>query len=311
MRLDQKRLYCFVSILVCFGLIEGCTKFAIRSAYNNLETVAMLRIDGLLDLKSDQEKIVRPLIRELHHHHRRVELPKYKSTLLKLHKGVDNGLSEQELSSIISLSKVHTKRFLASLIPAMSKVLIHLDSGQIDHLERRLAQSNAEMTAEVKLDKEARLTQRSEKMMDFLDDFYGDLDAQKRESFKKRMRLLPDVTATRLKNRIHKQQLLISFLRSKPDQNALQEKLKLLLLRPEGNLREYSVASKAWDDAFVDMLVEFDKQLSRAERLHTMSALQDWMAMIDDLHASSSSSASTSASTGSPVFAMGWNIVFR
>src|SRR5688572_27111665 len=90
-----------IAIIAALGM---CTKFAIKSAYNNLEVVAMLRLDSLLNLTEKQKQSIRPVIRKMHSVHRNEELPKYKATLLQIKSSVRDGLTQEEMNSFLDVT---------------------------------------------------------------------------------------------------------------------------------------------------------------------------------------------------------------
>jgi hypothetical protein len=224
----------------CVALaVSACaTATLTRMAYNNAAVTyanagPMLTwmVDDYADLDNEREDWVRTRIERTLAWHRSAELPRLRGILETMlaksaapYRVEDIAAQQRELREAYH-------RLLEHLIPDTAELLASLDSAQIAHIERKIADDNRKYMKEaVKGTPEERAERRAKRLMAHLEAWVGDLSAEQRALVHERYRGLRDLTEEMMGERRYRQTEVLELVRAKPPRADLQAGLKRLFV---------------------------------------------------------------------------------
>ena len=155
--------------------LAGCS--TVKLAYNNFPELAYWWLDGYLDFDTGQATRVRSELDRLLAWHRRSELPQWIALLQKAKALAPHDTTPAQACEMGEAMRLRLLAVAQQAEPAGAELALTLTPAQLDHLQKKYAQQNADYRADW-LDKsrEAQQAKRYDQWLDRSEDFYGSLD---------------------------------------------------------------------------------------------------------------------------------------
>lgn len=275
-----------IIILLSFQIfmIGGCARFIIKTTYDNIDRIAIYRLDGYFDLRSAQEDSLREKIRELHRIHRKTHLPLYAETLKKIKEKAGGGLAHQDVEMLFREMENFRRRLYELVIPAASGFLSTLNDEQVDYFEEELKESNEERIDALNRPPDERFEERYEKSLNFYERIYGGLTAKQKVRLKALNTGLPDIHALRIEYNLKFQGEFISLLRSKPQIGVIESRLREWFITDHYAMTpEYGKILGEWRTSASKLHAKMQGVLTEEQKNHAGKEIETWIEDIDEL----------------------------
>lgn len=199
-------------ILVAVVMLAGCT--VARLGYEMLPWFAMWQLERHLSLDSAQRQLANERLDALHAWHRQTQMPRYAALIESGISRLDAPLTAADLSEwrsqMFSLWQAPAER----IAPGLADLALMLRPAQIDRLERRLADSTAELRRKYLGGSEAeRLEARAERWQERMEWLLGEITAAQRAELRKIAAERPSDEAAWLDERKARNERLVRLLR--------------------------------------------------------------------------------------------------
>jgi len=207
-------------------LFTACTT---KIMYNYLDWIAEWYATDLVTLNDEQDWLLNDAVKSELAWHRKHQLPFYIESLEELEKNIQAGLSQDHLKKFYTIHEHGWVELKHRLAPTISRLLKTLSDGQINELEKNLKDQENDL-AEKYVNKPADelITERSERMVDKIEDWTGSLNKQQIQLIQNWSLKVKPVSKTWIETRKQWQTNLIHILRynrDNPDYNNLMKDL--------------------------------------------------------------------------------------
>ena len=161
-------------------LLAGCS--VLRIGYSQAPTFAYWWIDGYLDLNGEQSLKLRDGIERWFEWHRRDEMPRYASLLVRAQREVmEPTLSTDQLCAWRDEAQRRLDVALDEATPVFATLMVSLTPEQIRHLERKMAKDGDELKQDfAQADKADRAKASFKRTLERYENLYGKLDDAQR-----------------------------------------------------------------------------------------------------------------------------------
>jgi hypothetical protein len=261
-----------LTTVVVACLLAGCSTTGL--VYDNLPWLLRQRIDARFDLTSTQSGHLKTQIEEFADWHRRQELPRYAAAIERIEIALANGLTRADAEEFVRLFREARKRLLARAIPPSAAFLQTVSDEQIDEFEATHREAMAEDRERLALPRDEQAELRLERVMDNLEDWFGDFDEAQSAHVRELMAALPDTYASWLQRREYRHRRLVMLLRKRPSRTRIEERLREWWLSDTAALPQALRTGRElfWDSATTFML-EVDVMLNENQRRHAIRRL--------------------------------------
>lgn len=151
----------------------------LQLGYNWGDSFALYYLDSYLDLNPAQKKQADAGLKKLFAWHRKNELPAYSRELTAAQGSLQGGLTLQQLIDMNEFLRGSLERTALRASPMLADLLLSLSPQQVTYLREQLADSNASYREEkLAADKAEQLQRRYQLLLDQLEPWFGELDAQ-------------------------------------------------------------------------------------------------------------------------------------
>ncbi len=161
-------------------LLAACS--VLRIGYSQAPTFAYWWIDGYLDLNGEQSLKLRDGIERWFEWHRRDEMPRYASLLVRAQREVmEPTLSTDQLCAWRDEAQRRLDVALDEATPVFATLMVSLTPEQIRHLERKMAKDGDELKQDfAQADKADRAKASFKRTLERYENLYGKLDDAQR-----------------------------------------------------------------------------------------------------------------------------------
>ena len=278
----MQRLYLFALLLLLAGL-AGCS--GTHLAYNNADIVLRWMANDYFSLEGVQEEDFKTRLAHFHAWHRSEELPRYGALMTGAGDKLADGLTAQEL--VWGWNSVNTRyrRMAAQAAPELAAVLVTLTPAQFERLEKRFAESDAEFAKKhLKGGEAEQRARRDQRNLDLMREWFGDLSDAQEAQLTSASATLPLLYVLRLQNRQRRQGEFIALLKAFRSAAELEPRLKQWLTEwEEGASPEYRRLSELHRRLYIQMLLELDRGLAPAQRVHAVARLNEYAEIFNAL----------------------------
>ncbi len=162
----------------------------------------------------------------------------------------------------------------------MADFLLRLQPGQVEHLERRFAESNEKVAKEsLKGTPQERTQARAKRYLERIEDWTGKLSESQRELVRAHVAAIADYTEEWLGDRRFRQAETLALVRARPSREAMQAGLARLLLDTDAWRRpEYVDKLMSRDAQVFAMIAALDTTLTPEQRLRLHRRLGSYAA---------------------------------
>jgi hypothetical protein len=272
----MRRLLGFALLLLGLATLAGCSGG--RLAYNNADTVLRWMADDYFALEGPQRDGFNARLAGFHAWHRSEELPRYSVLMASAGDKLADGLTAAELAWAWDSVMGRYRRMAAYAAPELAAVLATLTPAQFGRLEEKFAESRAEYTRKyLRGDETAQRERRYKRNLELLREWFGELTDEQEAQVKDASVRLPLVYALRLQNRQRRQSEFVALLKAYRSPAELEPRLQRWLTEwEEGASPEYRRLSELQRESYIQMLLELDRGLSPAQRMHAVTRLREY-----------------------------------
>jgi hypothetical protein len=272
----MRRLLKFALLLLALAWLAGCS--GTRLAYNNADTVVRWMANDYFALEGPQEDDFKARLARFHAWHRGEELPRYSVLMTNAGDKFADGLTAPELLWAWESAKGHYRRMAAHAAPELAAVLTTLTPAQFDRLDKKFAESDAEYAKKYLKGGEAEQRKRRDKRnLELMREWFGDLTDEQEAQLKVSSGKLPLLYALRLQNRQRRQGEFVALLKAYRSPAELEPRLKQWLTEwEEGASPEYRRLSELHREGYIQMLLELDRGLTPAQRVHAVTRFYEY-----------------------------------
>ena len=266
----------FALLLLALASLAGCS--GARLAYNNADTVVRWMADDYFALEGAQEEDFKQRLARFHAWHRSEELPRYSVLMTSAGDKLADGLTAGELLWAWENVKGRYRRMAAYAAPELAAVLATLTPAQFERLDKKFAESDAEYTKKHLKGGEAEQRERRDKRnLELMREWFGDLSDEQEAQLKISSAKLPLLYELRLQNRERRQGEFVALLKAYRSPAELEPRLKQWLTGwEEGASPEYRRLSELHREGYIQMLLELDRGLTPAQRVHAVTRFYEY-----------------------------------
>lgn len=173
-------------------LIAACS--LPRLAYNNVDWLLMERIDDHVELTFQQRAELSEALEKRLEVHRKKELPTIAEALDRAVVLIGTGLDSEGAVWLVQTASDLTKQSLALFLPDVAVTLSRLDESQQEYLREQLGLGVSRLENEYAINGalEDRQERRTERTIDYLEEFVGNTSEPQRALVKQYMVQMPD-----------------------------------------------------------------------------------------------------------------------
>jgi len=262
--------------LLGLASLAGCS--GARLAYNKADTLVRWIADDHFALEGAQEEDFNARLEHFHVWHRGEELPRYSVLMTSAGDKLADGLTAAELLWAWENVKGRYRRMAAYAAPELAAVLATLTPAQFDRLEKKFAESEAEFAKKFLKGGEAEQRKRRDKRnLELMREWFGDLSDEQEAQLRSASAGLPLVYELRLQNRQRRQRDFVAMLKTYRSPAELEPRLKHWLTEwEEGASPGYRRLSEQHQALYIRMLLELDRGLTPAQRVHAVTRLHEY-----------------------------------
>ena len=272
----MQRLLKVALLLLAVASLAGCS--GARLAYNNADIVVRWMADDYFALEGPQEEDFKARLAGFHAWHRSEELPRYSVLMTSAGDKLADGLTAPELLWAWESVKGRYRRMAAHAAPELAAVLATLTPAQFDRLDKKFAESDAEYAKKYLKGGEAEQRKRRDKRnLELMREWFGDLSDEQEAQVKISSAKLPLLYELRLQNRERRQDEFVALLKAYRSPAELEPRLKQWLTEwEEGASPEYRRLSELHREGYIQMLLELDRGLTPAQRVHAVTRFYEY-----------------------------------
>jgi hypothetical protein len=273
----------FALACVALALVAGCS--AIRTGYNQADTILAWMADDYFDFDAAQKHDFNARIGRLLKWHRQEQLPDYAAFLTEIKQRGQRPLSRDDAAWMVDGVKARFRVIARHGAQDAAEFLATLTPENIRALEKHFDKINQKFAREYKLNgtPDDRKRARLERTLKQLRDWAGALTHAQEERLTKINDAIPFTDAMRHDDRQRRQKEFLVLLKSRHNKSAFAPQLQAWLTDWEkGRAPEFD---KAQNDAYekrVALYLEAERMLTPQQREHVLQKLQDY---IDDMKA--------------------------
>jgi Family of unknown function (DUF6279) len=279
----MRRLLIFAPFLFALAALAGCS--GARLAYNNADTVVRWMADDYFALEGPQEEDFKARLARFHAWHRSDELPRYSVLMTSAADKLADGLTAAKLAWAWESVKGRYRRMAMHAAPDLAAVLATLTPAQFERLHKRFAESDADYTKKYLRGGETEQRKRRDKRnLELMREWFGDLSDEQEAQLKAASARLPLLYIPRLQNRQRRQGEFVALLQTYRSPAELEPRLLHWLTEwDEGATTEYRRLSELHRELYIQMLLELDRGLTPAQRLHAVTQFHEYAEMFKAL----------------------------
>jgi len=267
------------AVLLLALMLQGCSPT--RIAYDNADVLLRWQANHYLDLEGEQTgQLDRGLVALLAWH-RAEALPRYARLANEMAARLQRGMTRQDLEWSYDAVREQSRQALAVAAGESAGLLDQLGAGQIDHLERRLAEENRKFAKEeVQGTVEQRHERRVKRNLERLEEWFGPLEEAQAERVRQYDAHAPFTGALREVDRRRRQAEFLAMLRARE----ARRRFAPWLQRWESDRAPaYAQAARTAREEYVQLLLDLDQTLRAGQRAHAVARLRSYGELFDSL----------------------------
>lgn len=263
-----------IVILLSSGL-SGCSTTQI--AYNYADWLLIHRIDYYFGVTKTQNRFIKQRLTEHFAWHRQDELPLYAHFLVMLKAKAQDGLTQEELDWAFDSVDARLSELFSRLLPDTASFLSSLHPAQIDYFEQKVIKHPQENKGEKSAEEiKKRLEERAEKIIENMEDWFGNLRPAQEAQITKLTFSLPDIKEDWAAYRQMRRKELILFLRQKPSSSEIEALLKAWLIT-RSYPPEYQAKFENMGHATKALILQIDPLITPKQRQKAMKRLEGYI----------------------------------
>lgn len=276
-----------IVVYFIFTIISGCN--AVRLVYNQGDTLTYWWLDDHIGFNSEQETFTRSSLEHLFWWHRTEQLQAISITLDKAQQKLQKPTSKQEIMALTNDLKKHGYSIFDQIIPDAAKLVISLQPGQIDSIEKRFAKNNEKFRKEFLPDnKDKQVKIRADKVIDRTEWLFGALSKEQEKRIREFLIQHPVDMEMVYKERLRRQSDLIQICKE-VNQKKLNQKATESLLKDymkffeAGRTKDQQVFNKNWMETGAEVTSFITQVMNDEQRQYAFERIGGWLGDIGEL----------------------------
>lgn len=266
-------------VFLCLVLLEGCS--VTRLAYDNADTFLRWQANSYFDFQDEQSEELDRRLAALLAWHRAAELPRYARLAEEASARMLRGVKREDLEWGYDSVKAQVRETLGAAATEAAGLLDGLSSGQITHLEQRLAEENRKFVKEQVLGTvEERHQRRVKRNVERLEEWFGTLDEAQTGRVRLYSERAPFSAELRDRDRRRRQAELLAMLRAR---EAKQRLVQWTRDWDQGREPAYAAAARDTEAEYFSLLLDLDRMLTPAQREACAARMRKYAALFDSL----------------------------
>lgn len=262
---------------------------AVKMAYNNGESLALLWANRYLDLDPNQDALARERVHAWFHWHRTTQLPEYALLAADIKKRVSTPVTASEVSALESQIQLRWLHAVQHALPDAADLALTLRPAQLIKMTAKFASNDEKYRSQwVDVSVSHRNDLRYQKMLNRIEYWYGTFSPEQRASVRRAVESQPVDARLWLAEREDREKELLGLLRRIAEQRPSRDEVIRLLgdymarlnTSPDATRRAYI---EALDQSNRELYVLVANLATVRQREHAALKLQSW---IDDLNTS-------------------------
>ena len=279
---NSQLLLAKASFFAIASLLVGCSTLSLT--YNYADWILLWRIDQYFDVSPEQQTFLKGRLNHLHAWHRKQELPRYVAFLRDIQDHWRDGLTQRELDQILQNYQTLRDSLWQRIASDGAVFLATVNNHQVEHLEYIIQVENRKLLDRVGKGPEERLEKRVESVLDWLDDWLGELTPDQERRIVSLITKFPDTTHAWLQYRTHRQEEFLTFLKSKPHLTVIEYKVHEWLAIPEkGAPSSYISANQQRKIYFKATVLAIDQMVMPQQRQHASHRLESLIQELEEM----------------------------
>ena len=182
----RSRIIGVLGLLAMAGVLQACS--VMKLAYNQAPDLAYWYLDDYLDLTGEQSLRVKASLSQLQAWHRQTQLPVYITALQQLQQQLPSDTTAAAACKVATDVRNNLGAVAHRAESLAAGVAVMLQPGQLKHLEKKFAKTNAKAEDEMEENREkTRQSKRYEQMLSRAESLYGTLDEPQRAVIARRL----------------------------------------------------------------------------------------------------------------------------
>ncbi len=271
-----------VTAILLGCLLAGCSTLSLT--YNFADWIMLWRADHYFDLSSDQREILEERLAHLHAWHRTQELPLYADFLRQIQQNLHNGFTLEGIDALFQ-SYFQLRADLGHRIASEGTLfLTTVNSEQVQFLQNVMEEENEELLQEIDGDVNERLAKRTEAILDWLENWLGNLTKPQKHHIARLIQKLPDTSDSWMHYRKHRQKQFIALLQAEKSPMVLEQKIGDWFANPEKDAPDdYPQAVSRMRTAFKSFVLEIEQIMTLEQREYGIQKLQELIEEVESL----------------------------
>ena len=261
-----------ILLALALALVAGCS--AVQLGYRNIDTYIRWQANSYFDFEGEAADELDRRIAAFLDWHRAKALPQYVRFADEAAARSARQLVLEDLVWAHDAVMLQVRESLWAAAAEVAPLLDRLTTGQIAHLERRLAEENRKFAKEFLVGSpEDRRKRRLKRSIERLEDWVGRLSDAQVERVKQYSDSVPPSELFRDRDRKRRQAEFVAMLRAR---QATRRLPKWVADWDAGREPAYAVAAKTQVALYMNLLLDIDKSLSPQQRKHLARHLKGY-----------------------------------
>lgn len=282
------RINKYALILIVITSLNSCG--LVKTLYNNASEITNVWLDDYFDFTQPQQSVLKPALYQLHNWHRHNQLPSYVAIIQDIQNDiVDNSLSANEVCLKIDAIQDTFSELQLESIPIIVKIAPLLSNEQLQHFQTKLDKRALKWKSEwFQETREEQMQTRLDKMEDYAEKVYGNLDKSQVLLLKKNLAatlIRPEISYAEIKRRNENAYQIITSLQNQ----ALTPKVKYQLIKVgfEQLKNSPNPAYKAYADQLkqhtCEIITALHLSTNAQQKKHAMEWLENYKVQFSSL----------------------------
>lgn len=275
----QSKIFFLVMFIVT---VAACS---LKTIYNRLDYLIPSYVEGMVSLDDVLEEKVEQRTLTLINWHRNTQLTQYADLLRRFQQDLQPDLTEAQVSQHISSMEILWQPLADKINQEMADLLPLLDAEQRDELFASIDDKNEDFYQEyIEIDAEERIEQYTDEMLDFFDNWLGELSEQQQRDVESAAYGVRSGAELRLQERKHWQQNIQKILQSSDTSETKSERLGTFFanFKIEENA-ELAAVNKINSQVFSQLTVRIVKNLTADQKQYFIDKTNDYIRIFTEL----------------------------
>mgnify|MGYP003964767831 CR=1 FL=1 len=280
---NMKSFSILAKVFLLTLLLVGCSQIGLF--YDYTDWYIEYKIDSYFDINDDQEDFLEIKVDQLHAWHRKEEIPRIVTFLKQVKVEVQNGFSEENLPWIENEYTEMRIRVHEKAGDDIALFLSSLTTEQINYFQKQLEENRERRRKRLRKSDEEWLKDRKEKVIEQLEDWYGDLTKNQESKVLANVKFVRHDRSKHDEQNIETQKRIIQLLHEKKTTEEIKIYITAWFMNPSvfsspDNEEEIEKRKVTW----MDYWIKLNDILTQKQKQHALDKLQGYIDDLEDIH---------------------------